>query len=102
VSKPLSPSEAFDLKQKVIPDKVIDIINEMILENFNGGIATLQQAELVRRMKARLEDFQERWLDFEDVYRKQGWKVTYDKPGYNETYPAIFVFESGKRKGQPK
>lgn len=92
MSKPLSPSEAFDLKQKVIPDKVIDIINEMILENFNGGVAILQQAELSRRIKAGLGDFHQRWLDFEDVYRKQGWKVTYDKPGYNETYPAVFRF----------
>lgn len=36
-------------------------------------------------------------LDVEDVYRAAGWEVTYDKPGYNETYDATFTFRSAKK-----
>ena len=33
------------------------------------------------------------WLDIEDIFREAGWKVTYDKPAYNESYDAYFKFE---------
>ena len=29
---------------------------------------------------------EEGWLDVEDVYRKAGWEVIYDAPGYNESF----------------
>jgi len=32
------------------------------------------------------------WMDVEDAYRKAGWDVDFDKPGYNETYEANFTF----------
>lgn len=36
--------------------------------------------------------FDKHWLDIEDTYRKAGWNVEYDKPGYCENYDAYFVF----------
>ena len=30
------------------------------------------------------------YLDIEDLYTK--WNVEYDKPGYNESYQAYFIF----------
>lgn len=32
------------------------------------------------------------YLDVEDIYRKEGWKVVYDKPAYCETYEPTFTF----------
>ena len=32
-------------------------------------------------------------LDVEDAYRKLGWKVAYDKPGYNEAYEGTYQFK---------
>lgn len=32
------------------------------------------------------------WVNIEDVYRKQGWNVEFDKPGYNEDYDATYTF----------
>ena len=37
--------------------------------------------------------FENHWLDFEPIFRKAGWKVSYDKPGYGENYKALFIFE---------
>ena len=34
-----------------------------------------------------------KYLDFEDEYRTIGWKVTYNKPAYCETYEPYFIFE---------
>lgn len=37
--------------------------------------------------------FAQHWLDIEDVYRAEGWIVDYDKPAYNQSYRAYFVFK---------
>jgi hypothetical protein len=37
-----------------------------------------------------------RWMDVEPVYRKAGWKVDYDRPGYNESYEAHYTFTERK------
>lgn len=71
--KPISPAEA-DISN-TIPDKAIELIQ------FELGLS-------------RQEIFDNRLLDVEDVFRSQGWKVEYDKPGYNESYPATFTFRS--------
>lgn len=36
--------------------------------------------------------FERGYLDIEETYRKAGWSVVYDKPGYNETYDAFYTF----------
>ena len=42
--------------------------------------------------EARVLIFSNHWLDVEDIYRKQGWKVVYDSPGYDESYDAYYEF----------
>ena len=37
--------------------------------------------------------WENRWLNVEDEYRKNGWEVEYDKPGLDEIYPARFIFK---------
>ena len=36
--------------------------------------------------------FDNGWLDVEEAHRAAGWRVEYDKPAYNESYDAFFVF----------
>lgn len=40
----------------------------------------------------RHDIFDNRWLDFEPVFRAVGWKVAYDRPAYNESGVAHFMF----------
>jgi len=37
------------------------------------------------------------WLDVGKIYENAGWKVEYDRPGFNESYEATFSF-TAKRK----
>jgi hypothetical protein len=98
--KPITPSEVQASRKsgKNIPEFIINVVNELIEHEFNGRFATLRQedivAEIIKRnthvTSARI--YASRWLDFEEYYREAGWKVDYDKPGYNESYPATFTF----------
>lgn len=103
--KPISPSEITDLKLESLPDEMIKVVNQLIIDNWNGRSATIMQSAIkdaflqlyntthpnVVMTPARM--FELHWMDFEDIYRKKGWKVEYDKPGYNESYEAFFVFK---------
>jgi hypothetical protein len=100
--KPIRPDEVVALKATLIPDEVIEAFNELIAENMSGGSSSFTQDKVVTRILSKMPDtsrdalYDNHWLDVEDVYRAEGWKVEYDKPGYCETYSASFAFSRKK------
>lgn len=95
--KPIRPDEVADQKKKYIPEGVLESFNEAISKNYSNGWATVLQDEVIdiitqKTGYSRTFIFENKWLDVEDIYRAEGWKVTYDKPGYNESYKASFEF----------
>lgn len=93
--KPFSPKEARDACDSKIPDFVIQAFNELIAENLGGRYSEFTQSEVearIKRLKPKDMKFDIRWLDVEPLFRKQGWSVTYDKPGYCESYEPSFKF----------
>jgi hypothetical protein len=97
MTKPITPSEVAAKKQTGFPDQVLEAFNELIAKNFSGNSATVSQDEVVKLMVKKglksYDIYDNNWLDVEGVYEKAGWKVVYDKPGYNEDYGAFFVFK---------
>lgn len=102
--QPITPDEVVAAKPNVIPDGVFMAFNELITEKFNGRVAIIRQDEVIERIlaeskpmgmdvsEARRAIFKRGWLNVEEVYREAGWRVTYDKPDYNETYEATYEF----------
>jgi len=110
--QPVSPQDVVEEKEKWIPDEVISAFNKLISVNFSYGHASFRQDEIVVEIidnlkksdlevikgiqqsnkKLRTLIFDRNWLDVEDIFRKAGWIVEYDKPGYNESYAATFNF----------
>lgn len=100
MSGPIKTSEVENGKSASIPEEVFAAFNELIIQKINvSGQATFQQNEVValilKKMPniSRTEIYKNGWLDVEVSYINSGWKVSYDKPGYNESYPATFTFE---------
>ena len=100
--KPIKPSEVQSEKDTTIPDEIIEATNNLIVKRWDGNHAIIKQDHIVEaamrlfkqngKEHTRDELFDNRWMDIESVFQKAGWKVTYDGPGYNETYPATFEF----------
>lgn len=87
--QPVSPKTA----KKVIPDFVIEAVNELINENLSLRGFTIMQKHIIDRVKSKTDqDFDYAWLDFESVFEAAGWNVNYDKPAYCETYEPYFNF----------
>lgn len=95
---PIKPSELV----KDIPEIVFECFNKIITRNYNGTSSTVKQQEivdmLVEKGLKKDEIFKKHWLDIEDHYRKAGWKVEFDKPGFNESGEAYFTFTKKGRK----
>jgi hypothetical protein len=113
MTKPISPSEIGAYKAKSFPAYVFEAFNELIASNFSSGSATVYQKDAIQRILAkanaddidddsdimpatlsRSEVFSRGYLNVEEAYRELGWKVEYDKPGYNESYDAHFIFKA--------
>ncbi|MFA6269902.1 MAG: hypothetical protein WC657_01670 [Candidatus Paceibacterota bacterium] len=94
---PVTPDDIAKGKENAFPYAVFEAFNQLILEHFSRGTATFKQEEVLTLLKNkglnREEIFKRGWLDVEEVYRAVGWVVLYDKPGYNESYPATFTFK---------
>lgn len=96
----IKPKEIALAKSRYFPDFVLQAFNELIAEKFTNGSATVKQCDVIARMVklaaseevSRNTIFANGWLNVEEIYREAGWKVVYDKPGYNESYDANFKF----------
>lgn len=102
--KPYSPEDIERLADvSSFPVEVIQVVNGFLKERGRSSLyITIRQDEVLERLEAlfhqngmrfdRSEAFDRHWLDFETAYRSQGWLVEYDKPGYNESYDAHWIF----------
>lgn len=99
---PIRPEDIPEAKIKYIPEEVFTVFNEEIAKGFNDNSATVKQNKVLEVLTSeqfgfdRAQVFANGWLNVEDAYRAAGWKVHYDKPGYNESYDAYFVFTRKK------
>lgn len=102
-TKPISPDEILSVRESLIPDDVFVIFNDFIAKNWDGHQAMIMQDVVVGAIAGALDVsrdhvYSQHWVDVEDHCRKAGWVVDYDKPGYNESYEAYFVFKKKKVK----
>ncbi len=98
--KPITPQEAKSNHAQSIHPDIIKVVNEM-LSNFSSETYSIRilQKDIVNKFMeinndeiTRQQIFDRKYLDFEDIYRKAGWKVSYDKPAYCENYEAYYEF----------
>ena len=91
--EPIRPDKVDVLRAELypIPDGVIEVINNLIAQAWNGSGVVLMQEKVITSIMGTLgvernAIFEGRWLDFESVYRKAGWKVEYDPYDANWTF----------------
>lgn len=96
--QPITPQE-LDRREHHIPRQIIEAVNELLDKYYVNltGQADVREAEIVAlAIKSGLttsDIYDNHWLDFEKIYRKAGWEVIYDKPGFNEIYKPVFHFK---------
>lgn len=96
--KPITPKEVKESRLNNIPDEVILAVNRALMsESVSGEVQiTVMQSDLIEGIQAQFalagreiskeEIFKNKYLNFEDIYKNAGWKISYDEPAYNENY----------------
>jgi hypothetical protein len=114
--KAISPGDVPTKKKADLPAFVLDEWNKIIAEkSSSGGSVRIMQDDIIERLlphtaegttngsdwaaPSRQVIFANHWLDIEPIYEEAGWKVVYDKPGYNEDYKASFRFTPPSKPG---
>lgn len=93
--KPITPQEV----THEIPDFVINAVNGLIKQKWDGHEAVIKQDEIMNIISSNDVDdprpthkevYDHKWLDFENLYEKAGWECKY----FNyETWDAYFEFK---------
>jgi hypothetical protein len=98
--EPVSPEGLDQLKRELIPPEVFETFNRLLGEKAVNGYAVINQDEVVKELTERgLERqniFRKGWLNIESLYEANGWKVIYERPGYNESGQSYFTFRAKK------
>ena len=82
----ISPIRPQDLKLS-IPEEAIKVINDLITKNWDGitgSFVTVKMSDVKTEFRSSLGAYDERWLNFESVYKQSGWDVTYHKPSIGD------------------
>ena len=84
------------------PPQVIQIFNEVIQKHWDGKRSVFKQSEVVALIRVSLgvavgDLFSDRYLDVEELYRREGWTVTYNKPARPASGDPMFTFEAADK-----
>lgn len=99
--KPVTPAEALAAYEagKNIPDFVVLAVNALINQHCHPNGFDVSQEDVIAALLAaapsgttRQQLFDCKWLDFEPMFRLEGWKVMYIKPDRGDTFSPYYQF----------
>jgi hypothetical protein len=97
VNKPIKPDKIAEAKLQYFPEIIFETFNKLIAENYSNGSAIIYEEDIVDRLIVSGitsdEIYDRGYLNVEEVYRVEGWKVIYKKPVYDDDYAASFTFK---------
>jgi len=99
--KPLSPKDLNKNIDKVIPSFVIKAVNKLLKKDFRGSEVIIKKKDLITEINkikeiSDIELYGNKWLDFEPIFRKNGWNVMYETPDRDQNFDDFFRFKPKK------
>ena len=95
---PITPQEVID--KRVLPNVIIESVNELIQETFDGKRAHIKRNKIIERILSKDSNYtdeiiqQNNYLDIEKYYTSYGWKVGFYCPeNLGDKYEAYYIFK---------
>jgi len=98
--KAISPEEIiYD-----IPDFVIEAVNTLLKKKFRGKACAIKAKDIIAEGRkngktgSNKDWYDEKWMDFENIYREMGWEVKYEQSSYGDSnFDAYYEFTPKKK-----
>jgi len=105
MSTKINPVTPKDLEENLVvafPDFVIQGINNAIKNVYRGQSSfTIKQKDIIQEILAEApvgvstgKLFDLKYLDFEKLYSKFGWNISYSSPDSDESFDQYFTFKA--------
>lgn len=93
-SLPFTPERVEKERMHYIPNEMIDAINSLLIsaKQVDGSIIISHKEIELKFKKLYTGKINLSWYDFESLYEKYNWKVTYTGSGYGDSYDAYYTF----------
>lgn len=99
--KPITPQEVNRIK---IPDTILGIINDLIVEKFHGSHAEFFEEDLISKIIEKIgcqrsEIFENDWINInkiKPIYEKVGWEVLRGTVSNHPPYHIVIYFDVKK------
>ena len=79
------------------PDWAIEIWNSLLKNAYDGDQAIIYYNDVRQAFDDHTSGSYKMYQNYAYEYRKSGWKVEEDTPGYNETYRGHWTFTKKKK-----
>lgn len=94
----ISPDEIMNNLEEIIPEAVIQAVNDLLKEKYRGSEASITINELITRI-CKIDNslnehiiYKNKYLDFESIFRQKGWNVVFNSPCRDENFKPYFIF----------
>ena len=98
MASPITPAEVIEKRITNFPPEIIEIVNNLIVETFDGRSAVVRAKNVLAAIKKDFSKvhsdkiYDAGWMDFEPIFIKAGWDVKYESPDRDESYEAFYQF----------
>jgi len=95
MSEPIRPNQV----KRVLPDYIIDSVNQLIEEKYDGTSFTIKKDDVIAKAFKHPSQneytdlnlferhlYDKKYLDFESVYHKAGWECEYISPDRGDSH----------------
>lgn len=104
--KALSPSELLDNLITTFPPEMVKAVNNQLMKKFHGRSCKIMQNDIINEFLSLTGDkytkdkvYDNHWMDFEQLFIKEGWIVKYTKSDYTENWFEPYYSFSIKNNG---
>jgi hypothetical protein len=89
----IKPEDIISAKRAALNPVVEKAVDFLIAYKWNGYCSKFTLRELKNKIvEMSGHNATKEMLNFESIYREHGWKVSFDTPGYHESYESSWTF----------
>ena len=95
MSKPITPKECIEAQKNLVPERVINGINDLLKKRWDGESAIIYESDLAKMVESKTISYEycrdAGILKFKPIYNEMGWNIE-EKSNSESIYSKYWIF----------